>query len=145
MVIYHIDMVILDIDMGDEANDMGDDRIDTVISHIDMGYLVTLGWAQSSQSIFRPHHAIIHIGRTFYIASNHFAKWKRRGVAPQKMPRWSSSFVVFGEIVQLGTREIHLFLFYFVLCNCIDVPSSCDSPGTTPRVMYVVGWCRSDR
>jgi hypothetical protein len=42
MVIYHIDMVILDIDMGDEANDMGDDRINTVISHIDMGYLVTL-------------------------------------------------------------------------------------------------------
>ena len=42
MVIYHIDMVILDIDMGDEANDMGDDCIDTVISHIDMGYLVTL-------------------------------------------------------------------------------------------------------
>jgi len=42
MVIYHIDMVILDIDMGDGANDMGDDRIDTVISHIDMGYLVTL-------------------------------------------------------------------------------------------------------
>ena len=41
-VIYHIDMVILDIDMGDEANDMGDDNIDTVISHIDMGYLVTL-------------------------------------------------------------------------------------------------------
>jgi hypothetical protein len=35
-------MVILDIDMGDEANDMGDDRINTVISHIDMGYLVTL-------------------------------------------------------------------------------------------------------
>jgi len=43
MVIYHIDMVILDIDMGDETNDMGDDSIDTVISHIDMGYLVTLG------------------------------------------------------------------------------------------------------
>jgi len=42
MVIDHIDMVILDIDMGDEANDMGDDSIDTVISHIDMGYLVTL-------------------------------------------------------------------------------------------------------
>ena len=42
MVIYHIDMVILDVDMGDEANDMGDDSIDTVISHIDMGYLVTL-------------------------------------------------------------------------------------------------------
>jgi len=42
MVIYYIDMVILDIDMGDEANDMGDDSIDTVISHIDMGYLVTL-------------------------------------------------------------------------------------------------------
>jgi hypothetical protein len=42
MVIYHIDMVILDIDMGDEANDMGDDSIDTVISHIDMGCLVTL-------------------------------------------------------------------------------------------------------
>jgi hypothetical protein len=42
MVIYHIDMVILDIDMGDEANDMGDASIDTVISHIDMGYLVTL-------------------------------------------------------------------------------------------------------
>jgi len=42
MAIYHIDMVILDIDMGDEANDMGDDRINTVISHIDMGYLVTL-------------------------------------------------------------------------------------------------------
>jgi len=42
MVIYHIDMLILDIDMGDEANDMGDDSIDTVISHIDMGYLVPL-------------------------------------------------------------------------------------------------------
>jgi hypothetical protein len=42
MVIYRIDMVILDIDMGDEANDMGDDCIDTVISHIVMGYLVTL-------------------------------------------------------------------------------------------------------
>jgi len=42
MVIYHIDMVILDIDMGDLANDMGVDSIDTVISHIDMGYLVTL-------------------------------------------------------------------------------------------------------
>jgi len=42
MVIYHIDMVILDIDMGDEANDMGDDSIDVVISHIDLGYLVTL-------------------------------------------------------------------------------------------------------
>jgi len=42
MFIYHIDIVILDIDMGDEANDMGDDRIDTVISHIDMGYLVPL-------------------------------------------------------------------------------------------------------
>ena len=42
MVDYHIDMVILDIDMGDEANDMGDDSIDTVISHIDMGCLVTL-------------------------------------------------------------------------------------------------------
>ena len=42
MVIYHIDMVILDIDMGDEADDMADDSIDTVISHIDMGYLVTL-------------------------------------------------------------------------------------------------------
>jgi len=42
MVIYHIDTVILDIDMGDGANDMGDDRIDTVISHVDMGYLVTL-------------------------------------------------------------------------------------------------------
>ena len=42
MVIYHIDVVILDIDMGDEANDMGDDSIDTVISHIDMEYIVTL-------------------------------------------------------------------------------------------------------
>jgi len=42
MVIYHIDMVILDIDMGDVSNDVGDDSIDTVISHIDMGYLVTL-------------------------------------------------------------------------------------------------------
>ena len=42
VVIYHIDMVILDIDMGYEANDIGDDSIDTVISHIDMGYLVTL-------------------------------------------------------------------------------------------------------
>jgi len=42
MVFYHIDMVILDIDMGDEANDVGDDSIDTVISHVDMGYLVTL-------------------------------------------------------------------------------------------------------
>jgi len=42
MVIYHIDMVTLHFDMGAEANDMGDDSIDTVISHIDMGYLVTL-------------------------------------------------------------------------------------------------------
>jgi hypothetical protein len=42
MVIYHIDMVILDIDVGDKANDMGDDNIDTVIYHIEMGYLVTL-------------------------------------------------------------------------------------------------------
>jgi hypothetical protein len=42
MVIYHIDTVIPDIDMGDEANDMGDDSMDTVISHSDMGYLVTL-------------------------------------------------------------------------------------------------------
>jgi len=42
MVIYHIDMVIRDIDMGDEATDMGDDIIDMVISHIDMGYLVTV-------------------------------------------------------------------------------------------------------
>jgi hypothetical protein len=43
MVIYHIDKVILDIDLGDEANDMGDDSINTVISLIDMGYLVTVG------------------------------------------------------------------------------------------------------
>jgi len=44
MVIYHIDMVILDIPYryGIWANDMGDDNIDTVILHIDMGYLVTL-------------------------------------------------------------------------------------------------------
>jgi len=42
IIIYHIDMVILDIDMGDGANDMGDDSMDTVILHIDMGYLVTL-------------------------------------------------------------------------------------------------------
>ena len=42
MVFYNIDMFILDIDMGDEANDMGDVRIDMVISHIDMGYLVSL-------------------------------------------------------------------------------------------------------
>jgi hypothetical protein len=42
MIIYHIDMVILDTDMGYGANDMGDDSIDTVILHIDMGYLVTL-------------------------------------------------------------------------------------------------------
>jgi len=41
MVIYHTDMVILDIDQG-KANDMEDDSIDMVISHIDMGYLVTL-------------------------------------------------------------------------------------------------------
>jgi hypothetical protein len=36
-------MVILDIDMeyGIWADDMGDDSIDMVISHIDMGYLVT--------------------------------------------------------------------------------------------------------
>jgi len=52
MVIYHIDMVILDIDMGDEANDMGDDSIDTVISHIDMGYLVTLRAAHRPPSLF---------------------------------------------------------------------------------------------
>ena len=43
MVIYHIDMVILDIDMGYIwSADMGDDSIDIVISHIDMGYVVTL-------------------------------------------------------------------------------------------------------
>jgi len=36
MVIYHIDR------HGIWANDMGDDNIDKVISHIDMGYLVTL-------------------------------------------------------------------------------------------------------
>jgi len=53
MVIYHIDMVILDIDMGDEANDMGDDSIDTVISHIDMGYLVTL---YVTQAVHSPRH-----------------------------------------------------------------------------------------
>jgi hypothetical protein len=35
MAIHHIDMVILDIHMGD-------DSIDTVISHIDMGSLVSL-------------------------------------------------------------------------------------------------------
>jgi len=50
MVIYHIDMVFSHVDMGDEANDMGDDSIDTVILHIDMGYLVTLGRAAA------PHH-----------------------------------------------------------------------------------------
>ena len=70
MDIFHIHMVTLDIDMGCGlmtwemigsirsspisiwdilscrygiwANDMGDDGIDTVVSHIDMGYLVTL-------------------------------------------------------------------------------------------------------
>ena len=44
MVVCHIDIVILNIDMGYGiwANDMGDDSIDTVISYIDMGYLVTL-------------------------------------------------------------------------------------------------------
>jgi len=41
MVIFHIDMVILDIDMG-YADDLGDDSIDMVILDIDMGYLVTL-------------------------------------------------------------------------------------------------------
>jgi hypothetical protein len=50
MVIYHIDMVILDVDMGDEANDMGDDSIHAVISHIDMGYLVTLPVVRSPSS-----------------------------------------------------------------------------------------------
>jgi len=55
MVIYHIDMVILDIDMGDEANDMGDDSIDTVISRIDMGYLVTL------ICHLAPRHVTLHI------------------------------------------------------------------------------------
>jgi len=40
MVVYHIDMVILNIDMG--YGIMGDDSIDMVISHIDMGYLVTV-------------------------------------------------------------------------------------------------------
>jgi len=53
MVIDHIDMVILDIDMGDEANDMGDDSIDTVISHIDMGYLVTLPPPSASDCLSR--------------------------------------------------------------------------------------------
>jgi hypothetical protein len=48
MVIHHIDMIILDIVMGDGANDMGDDNIDTVISHIDMGCLVTLAHVSSS-------------------------------------------------------------------------------------------------
>jgi hypothetical protein len=51
MVIYHIDMVILETDMGDEANDMGDERIDTVISHIDMGYLVTLALSYRALSV----------------------------------------------------------------------------------------------
>jgi hypothetical protein len=46
-------MVILDIDMGDEANDMGDDSIDTVISHIDMGYLVTLGQGRGRRVSWR--------------------------------------------------------------------------------------------
>jgi len=59
MVIYHIDMVILDIDMGDEANELGDDRIDMVISHIDMGYLVTLRMTLSpsilSCTLTHPH------------------------------------------------------------------------------------------
>jgi len=54
MIIYHIDMVILDIDMGDEAHDMGDDSIDTVISHIHMGYLVTL---RSGQCVAVHHEA----------------------------------------------------------------------------------------
>jgi hypothetical protein len=51
MVIYHIDMVILDIDMRDEANDVGDDSIDTVISHIDMGYLVTLHPTEAASGV----------------------------------------------------------------------------------------------
>jgi len=42
MVIYHIDMIILGYRCGIWANDMRDDSIDTVISHIDMGHLVTL-------------------------------------------------------------------------------------------------------
>jgi len=41
-VIYRIDMVILDVDMGYRANDMADDSIDMVILDIDMGCLVTL-------------------------------------------------------------------------------------------------------
>ena len=43
MVIYHIDMFILDIDMGD-------DSIEMVILHSDMGYLVTLGLAEIARN-----------------------------------------------------------------------------------------------
>jgi hypothetical protein len=58
MVIYHIDMVILDIYMGDEDNDMGDDSIDTVISHIDMRYLVTLHPYRGRQAL----HLVLQLG-----------------------------------------------------------------------------------
>jgi hypothetical protein len=45
MVIYHIDMVILDINMGCGLMIWEDDSIDMVILRIDMAYLVTLGHA----------------------------------------------------------------------------------------------------
>jgi hypothetical protein len=44
MMIYHIDMVILDIDMGYGLMiwEMTVSIVTVMISHIDMGYLVTL-------------------------------------------------------------------------------------------------------
>ena len=58
MVIYHNDRVILGIDMGDEAYDMGDESIDTVISHIDMGYLVTLLRSDLPHPHFTQSHSL---------------------------------------------------------------------------------------
>jgi len=54
MVIYHFNMVIL----GIWANDMGDDSIDTVISHIDMGYLVTLHQALLGPVLHHSHELV---------------------------------------------------------------------------------------
>ena len=68
---------------GDEANDMGDDSIDTVISHIDMGYLVTLPRCPSAPlstntaqrhpvctphsplHVSHPHWPSIHVSRPY--------------------------------------------------------------------------------
>ena len=54
MVIYLIDMVILDIDMGYGLMILKrNDSIDTVILDIDMGYLVSLGAECQCQNQFQ--------------------------------------------------------------------------------------------